>query len=267
MSLVRTIPTKGAAVSRRASAAEITRELTALIERDRWLPGDRLPTEAELGQRFGGSRPTVRKALTSIAAAGLIESAQGKGWFVCGDQRERFPLDTVNAGRLTAKDDVWHAWVQSLKKVAGHRLEVRIEEPPHDVVRLLKIEGEEPLAVARRRIRLINGEPRMISTGWWPMWVAAGTPLAREGEGDAVDMRDPSPLKYAAQQGFSAAHEQNEIGARMPLAHEAETLGINAAVPVLTMHTTSWTADGRPLRCTADLFPAHRFVLTVGREP
>lgn len=254
-------------MTKRASAAEITRELTALIERDRWLPGDRLPTEAELGDRYGGSRPTVRKALNSIAAAGLIESAQGKGWFVRGDQRERFPLDTVNNGRLTAKDDVWHAWVESLRRVAGHQLSVRIEEPPRDVARLLDVTGDEPLAVARRRVRLIDGEPRMISTGWWPMWLATGTPLAREGEGDVVDMRDPSPLKFAAQFGYPALHEQNEIGARLPLEHEAETLGLNANVPVLTMHTTSWTRDGKPLRCTADVFPAHRFVLTVGRDP
>lgn len=252
----------------KASAADITRDLTALIERDRWLPGDRLPTEADLCAQYGASRPTVRKALTSLITAGLVTSAQGRGWFVQGDQRQRFPLDTVNAGRLAARDDVWHAWVASIRRVASHRLTVVIEEPPRDVARLLGLSAEvEPLAVARRRIRYIDGEPRMISTGWWPMWLAAGSPLAREGRDDVVDMRDPSPLKWATQNGWPALREQNEIGARMPAEHEADDLGINGAIPVITMHTTSWTTNSRPMRCTVDVFPSHRFVLTVGRDP
>lgn len=239
-----------------------------MIERGRWLPGDRLPTEAELTTLHQVSRPTVRKALTSLAAAGMVESAQGKGWFVRADRRRKFPLDRVNAGRFTAKDDVWHAWVTSFKQAASHRLVVKIEEPPSDVAQALELDNEERLVAAgRRRIRFVDGEPWMISTGWWPMWIAAGTSLAVEGEGDAVDMRDPSPLKFAAQQGHPALQEQNQITSRLPLAHEVEELGMNPMTPVITMNTISWTHDRRPLRCTADVFPSDRFILTAGRDP
>lgn len=249
----------------KASAAHITGELAGLLERDRWLPGDRLPSEAELMARYNASRPTVRKALTNLAGAGMVESRHGAGWFVCNDRRERFALDAQSHEKLTANDDVWHSWVASIKRVASHRLEVHIEEPPRDVVRLLKIEGTERLAVARRRIRSIDGEPWMISTGWWPMWIASGTPLAHEGDGDSVDMRDPSPLKFAAHAGYPALREENEITSRMPLESEAATLRMSTSLPLLTMHTTSWTHEDRPLRCTADIFPSNRFMLTLGR--
>lgn len=216
--------------------------------------------------RYNAARSTIRKVLTSLAGAGLVESRHGAGWFVCADQRERFALDSMSHEKLTANDDVWHAWVASLNRVASHHLQVRIEEAPRDVVRLLNITEPERLAVARRRIRSIDGEPWMISTGWWPMWLAARTPLANEGEGDSVDMRDPSPLKFAARAGYPALRDENEITSRMPLESEAKTLRMAPNLPVLTMHTTSWTHGDRPLRCTADTFPSNKFMLTLGRK-
>ena len=44
--------------------------------------GGRLPTEHELCERFGASRGTIRRALSRLAAEGLIEVRQGSGAFV-----------------------------------------------------------------------------------------------------------------------------------------------------------------------------------------
>lgn len=45
-------------------------------------PGQRLPTEAALVERFGVSRTVVREALSRLKTLGLIESRQGSGAFV-----------------------------------------------------------------------------------------------------------------------------------------------------------------------------------------
>ncbi|MEO9337520.1 FadR/GntR family transcriptional regulator [Mesorhizobium sp. SB112] len=42
----------------------------------------RLPSESELGQRFGASRPIIREALARLREDGLIQSRQGSGSFV-----------------------------------------------------------------------------------------------------------------------------------------------------------------------------------------
>jgi DNA-binding LacI/PurR family transcriptional regulator len=42
-------------------------------------PGSRLPTERELQQRFGVSRPTIAKALAALASEGEVFVAQGRG--------------------------------------------------------------------------------------------------------------------------------------------------------------------------------------------
>ena len=59
--------------------------LQAALERDllagRWRPGEKLPTERELGLRYGMARNTVRRALDTLQAQGLIERHVGRGTF------------------------------------------------------------------------------------------------------------------------------------------------------------------------------------------
>lgn len=45
-------------------------------------PGDALPSERELSQTLGVSRPTVREGLRSLAMMGLVEVRTGEGTFV-----------------------------------------------------------------------------------------------------------------------------------------------------------------------------------------
>jgi GntR family transcriptional repressor for pyruvate dehydrogenase complex len=54
---------------------------TRIMERQ-LQPGDRLPTERELGDQFGVSRTVVREAVRTLAAKGLIEVRSGSGVYV-----------------------------------------------------------------------------------------------------------------------------------------------------------------------------------------
>src|ERR671935_2210582 len=42
-------------------------------------PGDRLPSERELGEQFGVSRTVIREAVRALAAKGVIEVRTGSG--------------------------------------------------------------------------------------------------------------------------------------------------------------------------------------------
>ena len=57
-------------------------ELRALIESGELAPGDALPSESALAERYGVARGTVRHALAELEGAGLVESIHGKGRFV-----------------------------------------------------------------------------------------------------------------------------------------------------------------------------------------
>ena len=62
--------------------ARLADELRARINRNEWLPGDRLPTEAELVDEYQLSRPSVRQALKILEAQGLVQIHHGRGTFV-----------------------------------------------------------------------------------------------------------------------------------------------------------------------------------------
>ena len=52
---------------------QIRRALARPILRGEWAPGARIPSEQELTEMFGASRMTINKALSSLAAEGLID--------------------------------------------------------------------------------------------------------------------------------------------------------------------------------------------------
>ncbi len=56
--------------------------LVASIRDGQLKPGQRLPTEAALVQRFGVSRTVVREALSRLKTMGLLASRQGSGAFI-----------------------------------------------------------------------------------------------------------------------------------------------------------------------------------------
>src|SRR5574343_617597 len=56
--------------------------LVRSLEAGEWGPGDAIPSEGELAQRFNVSQGTVRKAIDELAAENMLVRRQGKGTFV-----------------------------------------------------------------------------------------------------------------------------------------------------------------------------------------
>jgi GntR family transcriptional regulator, transcriptional repressor for pyruvate dehydrogenase complex len=69
------------AIPRNRVYAEVARQLQARIVEE-LKPGDMLPPERELVQRFGVSRSSIRDAIRSLEAVGLLEPRQGVGTVV-----------------------------------------------------------------------------------------------------------------------------------------------------------------------------------------
>jgi DNA-binding FadR family transcriptional regulator len=85
----------------------IVDQIKALIRDGRLLPGDRLPSERELCQRFGVSRVTVREALRVLEANGLLTIRVGAhgGAFLTSPTTERLSeglADLISVSTLTA---------------------------------------------------------------------------------------------------------------------------------------------------------------------
>src|SRR5437762_1290643 len=61
---------------------QISRQLLAEIAAGKYAPSGRLPSEAQLVERFGVSRPTVARALRDLQDQGLVERRVGSGSYV-----------------------------------------------------------------------------------------------------------------------------------------------------------------------------------------
>ena len=60
----------------------VVRQIEDLILRGILKPGERLPSERELSERMGVSRPSLREALADLQTRGLLTSRAGAGVFV-----------------------------------------------------------------------------------------------------------------------------------------------------------------------------------------
>ncbi|SHI33350.1 DNA-binding transcriptional regulator, FadR family [Roseomonas rosea] len=65
----------------RAGAAGLQAALERDLRAERWALGEKLPTERELGLRYGVARNTVRRALDALESQGLIVRHVGRGTF------------------------------------------------------------------------------------------------------------------------------------------------------------------------------------------
>jgi GntR family transcriptional regulator, transcriptional repressor for pyruvate dehydrogenase complex len=87
----------------------IVDQIKILLREGRLSPGDRLPSERELCQRFGVSRVTVREALRVLEAGGLVEIRVGArgGAFLTSPTTERLGeglADLLTLSALTASE-------------------------------------------------------------------------------------------------------------------------------------------------------------------
>lgn len=88
----------------------IARTLQSEIAAGTFAAGLKLPTEAQLSQRFGVNRHTVRRALGALAEAGLVQSRRGAGVFVTSvptdyplGRRVRFHQNVLASGRTPSR--------------------------------------------------------------------------------------------------------------------------------------------------------------------
>lgn len=69
----------------------------------KYQPGDRLPSENELALEFGVSRTTLREAIRSLTAQGVLEVVHGRGTFVSKGAKHYRDVQFGDLGKLRLK--------------------------------------------------------------------------------------------------------------------------------------------------------------------
>lgn len=221
------------AVTRKRGTAlwlQVKTALAAEIEGGAWRPGERLPTEPELMQRFGVSRFTVRQAIASLERRGLVRAEQGRGTFVHREvliypisSRTRFSRNLIERGFDPGREGLLEEVIPASAEVAE----------------ALAIAPGDPVA-HRRGIGTADGVPIEIASIWLP---AGRFPdFLRILAGNAT---------YTATFASFGVRDYlrlwTRIGTRLPTEEEARALRQPEESPVLVMTRVDADPDGCPI--------------------
>ncbi len=188
----------------------------------------RIPSESELGDRFGVGRNTVRHALADLASRGFVKTVQGVGSFVAGERVSKtaeylmgFTQEMLMQGRQVSSD-VLEAAVIRADPFLARRLQIQLGG---EVVYLL-------------RVRLMDGQPTAIERAYLPHELCLGI-LAN-------DFSNASLYQILAEQyGCRPDHAEQEIEANLATPQVAELLKLELPAVVFVFHRETRLADGR----------------------
>ncbi len=217
-------------------ARRIRDEITASIQSGEWRPGDRVPTEQELAARYGCARATVSKALSELAASGLVERRRKAGTFVAHPPVHSAVMTVPDLAELIAARGEAYRWdLTSVERAdAGEDL---CPGPA------LRIEGVHMAAGEAFAL-----ERRFIALGEVPE--AADADFARVAPGTWLLGHIPW------------TQARHVIRAVNPTRKEAGILAIGAGAACLDLDRTTWRA-GRVVTHVRQLFRGDRFDLVA----
>lgn len=223
--------------------AQVVAEIKRRIESGEYPAGTLLPSEHQLVDGFGVSRPTIVKSLSVLRQDGWIDTQQGKGSFVRGRPA------LAGAERTRPAQNVLQLPETEL---SGKLIQAGVKLAPAYVTTLL---GLEPGAKAFLRQRLLadNDGPVELASLWLPLEMAKGTDLA-----SAELLGESIRHHLQARKKVRLDHAVERISARKPTGEEAGLLEVASDAPVLNVIVTAYDAMTRPVHVTDIVLPGDR---------
>lgn len=228
--------------------AQIERDFEISIATNRLRPGDLIPGEVELANKYGVSRVTVRQALKELVAAGLLYRVQGKGTFVMQPPIERaepnitsFFYEMIESGRKPRAD----VSTEVRKATEEERLALHLE--PDEQVIVIK------------RLRYVDDEPLVYQVN--TIREALCPELAFE-DLSRQSFQYTLEIKY----NLRLIELEESLTCMMPDDEMAQILNIPLSVPVLVATRMLYGVGGKIIGMAKAHFRSDRYVYKVVRN-
>ncbi|GAB7103249.1 GntR family transcriptional regulator [Streptomyces phaeofaciens JCM 4814] len=220
----------------------LAQTIQSRIEDGTYPPGTRVPSENQLVQAFGMSRPTVVRALELLKRDGWLESRQGYGTIVRGrpavvEQKDR------RGSEVLARDE---------SQTPGRLVEVGSVPVPPRVASVLGL-PKRAKVLMRRFLVEEDGEPVELVSSYFPAGLVEGTELE---SADLLSGGTRAHLEVRKKVRFD--HVTERVSARLPEPGEAELLNLPDGVPVLSVLIIACDASGQARQVSDVLLPADR---------
>jgi GntR family transcriptional regulator len=251
----------------------IARDLLEKIQSGAVGPGDQLPTELELRDKYSASRNTIRDAVKWLATRGLVETRPGQGTFAA--QRIQPFVTTLSADPETGLSGVEGAgWLSEVS--AGGRVamasvpRVEVRRAPRFLADRLRVPEGTPI-LTRQQERYIDRTPWSLQTTAYPMeFVERGATRLLMAE----DIAEGTVAYISHTLGLRPAGHRDTLLVRPPREDETRFFKLpdDGRVSVVAIVRTGYRdgAEGPvPFRVTFTVFPADRnqFVINFGDVP
>ena len=225
---------------------QIAEDLETEIVLGQLHPGTRLPTEAELAERFGVNRHTLRRALAELAQKGLVDAAPRRGTFVANTRipyrigrRTRFSENILRAGR----------------EPGGRPISSARTHAPAEMVAWLEIDPQSEV-ICIRHVRVANDVPVCLGTHWYP--------ASRFGDIGTVYAEAGSITEALARLGVSHyERKRTRVTSRAATREERELLALGRGASVLVVESLDVDEHGEPISAGHACFAAERVELMI----
>jgi GntR family transcriptional regulator len=218
---------------------EIMRER---IRSGEWKPGELIPSERELSEKYGISRMTARQAITELVNEGLFYREQGKGTFV---SQRKITQQLIHLTGFT--EDIRARGQRPGTKVLSATMHPADEETAEK----LRINPGTPI-FRLQRLRLADDEPLAIELSQISFKGWEG--LLEE------DLEHNSLYRLLeAKYGLALMEADQELEAGLTGSEEAQLLKISAASPVLFTRRITYTDRNQPIEYAKAVYCGNKY--------
>jgi GntR family transcriptional regulator len=260
----------------------IADDLREQINSRQLAPGDQLPPEDRLKERFAASRNTIRDAVKLLVALGLVETRPGQGTFVVDPPD---PLvTTLTTDRVTGLGGGEGAAYLTEASERGPEVttpRVELQKAEGEIARRMGvadgtrlISRHERRSIAAKRANQPAGSVPEEMTPWSMQTSFYPRSFALQGAERLLDSEDipQGTVRYLEETlGIKQVGYRDWITVRAPDQNEIAFFGLPAdgRVPVYEIFRTAFDQNGTPMRVTVTIFPADRnqFIIDVGDVP
>jgi len=209
-------------------------------------PGEALPSERDLSEQLGVSRPTLRAAIEDLTRDGLLIRQQGRGTFTSPRKvlQELAPTATGDFNVPPAAGE-WRSRVVTFElEPAGARLGRRMQLSPGDML------------VNVVRVRIVDDEPMAIERILLP---AAIVPAIAPADFEHGSLYQLLRIRYeVVVRDAVQTTEPTVIDAE-----ESALLGVPLHAPALLFERTTKDSTGRIVEYTRSIYRGDRYRITT----
>ncbi|MFI0914536.1 GntR family transcriptional regulator [Streptomyces abikoensis] len=217
--------------------------------------GEKLPITTELMEHYGVSNQTIQRALNLLKAEGYLEGKSGRGVYVRDEPQRAFDTAATQHPAAMGEQYAWLTEAARQGKTGLNQI-LAVEEvvPPAQVRRAFGLTGDGT-AILRKRLMLLDGEPAELCWSYYPLEIAAGSPLT-----ERKKIRGGSP-RLLADMGFPPREAIDQVSWRQPTEEEFLTLELPTEVPVGRTFRVVYSDEQRPVEASILIKAGHKYAL------